>query len=187
MNFRGVKKMTECWTNSDLNVGHVCKQADRFGDTKRTEGFQFASCCIVLRRPAGQVALKKNKNKTFLSADSRLSRENYKVFKIDHYDMVQSFEKRATLLRSETICRPYTMLRAIAWQNKVVPVLNLFGWRDSRELHNEELHNLYSSASIIRMVKSRRMRWAGRVARMGALTRSIWLRVETNGGLLWTR
>jgi hypothetical protein len=29
-----------------------------------------------------------------------------------------------------------------------------------RKLHNEELHNLYSSANIIRMIKSRRMRWA---------------------------
>jgi hypothetical protein len=38
------------------------------------------------------------------------------------------------------------------------------GWR---KLHNEELHNLYSSPSIIRMIKSRRMRWIGHVARMG--------------------
>jgi hypothetical protein len=38
------------------------------------------------------------------------------------------------------------------------------GWR---KLHNEELHNLYSSPSIIRMIKSRWMRWAGYVARMG--------------------
>jgi hypothetical protein len=37
------------------------------------------------------------------------------------------------------------------------------GWR---KLHNEELHNLYSSSSIIRMMKSRGMRWAGHVARM---------------------
>jgi hypothetical protein len=36
-----------------------------------------------------------------------------------------------------------------------------------RILHNEELHDLYSSPSIIRMIKSRRMRWAGHVARMG--------------------
>jgi hypothetical protein len=34
-----------------------------------------------------------------------------------------------------------------------------------RKLHNEELHNLYSSTDIIRQVKSRRMRWAGHVAR----------------------
>jgi hypothetical protein len=35
-----------------------------------------------------------------------------------------------------------------------------------RKLHNEELRNLYSSSSIIRMMKSRKMRWAGHVARM---------------------
>jgi hypothetical protein len=36
-----------------------------------------------------------------------------------------------------------------------------------RKLHNEELHNLYSSPSAIRLMKSRKMRWAGHVARMG--------------------
>jgi hypothetical protein len=38
------------------------------------------------------------------------------------------------------------------------------GWR---KLHNEELHNLCFSPSKIRMIKSRRMRWVGYVARMG--------------------
>jgi hypothetical protein len=38
---------------------------------------------------------------------------------------------------------------------------------DWRKLHNEELHNLYSSPTIIRMIKSRRLRWAGYVVRMG--------------------
>jgi hypothetical protein len=38
------------------------------------------------------------------------------------------------------------------------------GWRG---LLNEELHNFYSSSNIIRTVKSRRMRWAGHVERMG--------------------
>jgi hypothetical protein len=37
------------------------------------------------------------------------------------------------------------------------------GWRKQ---HNEELHNLYSSPSIIRIIKQRRMRWEGHVARM---------------------
>jgi hypothetical protein len=37
-------------------------------------------------------------------------------------------------------------------------------------MHNEELHNLYSSPSIIRMIKSRRMRWPGHVAEMGEKT-----------------
>jgi hypothetical protein len=38
------------------------------------------------------------------------------------------------------------------------------GWR---KLHNEELRDLYSSPCIIKVIKSRRMRWAGHVARMG--------------------
>jgi hypothetical protein len=38
---------------------------------------------------------------------------------------------------------------------------------ERRKLHKEELHDLYSSPSIIRIIKSRRMRWAGHVARNG--------------------
>jgi hypothetical protein len=36
-----------------------------------------------------------------------------------------------------------------------------------RKLHNDELHNLYSSSNIVRVIKSRKMRWVGHVARMG--------------------
>jgi hypothetical protein len=39
--------------------------------------------------------------------------------------------------------------------------------RSWRKLHNDELHNLYSSPNIVTVIKSRRMRWAGHVARMG--------------------
>jgi hypothetical protein len=42
------------------------------------------------------------------------------------------------------------------------------GWR---KLHNEVLHNLCSSPNIIRMIKSRSMRWAGQVARIGGKRR----------------
>jgi hypothetical protein len=38
------------------------------------------------------------------------------------------------------------------------------GWR---KLHNEQLHGLYSSPSIVRVIKARKMRWAGHVAPMG--------------------
>jgi hypothetical protein len=38
------------------------------------------------------------------------------------------------------------------------------GWR---KLHNEELHGLYSSPSIVRVIKARKMRWAGHVSLMG--------------------
>jgi hypothetical protein len=40
----------------------------------------------------------------------------------------------------------------------------LGGWR---KLHNDELYDLYSSANIIRMIRSKRMRWPGHVAHMG--------------------
>jgi hypothetical protein len=48
------------------------------------------------------------------------------------------------------------------------------GWR---KLHNEELHGLYSSPSIVRVINARRMRWAGHVARMGEVrgAYNVWL------------
>jgi hypothetical protein len=55
-----------------------------------------------------------------------------------------------------------------------------------RKLHNEELHDLYSSPSIIRIMKSRRIRWAGHVARMGKKRNAYRLLVgkpEGNGPL----
>jgi hypothetical protein len=48
-----------------------------------------------------------------------------------------------------------------------------------RKLHSGELHNLYSSPDIIRQIKSKRMRWAGHVARMGG--------GETCIGFWWER
>jgi hypothetical protein len=36
-----------------------------------------------------------------------------------------------------------------------------------RKLHNEKLNNVYSSSAVIRIIKSRKMRWVGHVARMG--------------------
>jgi hypothetical protein len=48
------------------------------------------------------------------------------------------------------------------------------GWR---KLHTEELHNLYSSPSIIRMINSRRMRWTGHLSHVG--------RREMHTGFQW--
>jgi hypothetical protein len=53
------------------------------------------------------------------------------------------------------------------------------GWR---KLHNEELHNLYPSPSIIRMIKSRRMRWAENVARIGTKRNAYKILVGKSGG-----
>jgi hypothetical protein len=56
------------------------------------------------------------------------------------------------------------------FENKVLR--RIFGPRrdevtgERRKLHNEELHDLFPSPSIIRIIKSRRLRWVGNVARM---------------------
>ena len=42
-----------------------------------------------------------------------------------------------------------------------------------RKLHNEKLNDLYTSTNILRVIKSRRMRWAGHVARMGKGERGV--------------
>jgi hypothetical protein len=49
--------------------------------------------------------------------------------------------------------------------------------KERRKLHNKELNDLNSSSNIVRVIKSRRMRWAGHVARMG--------RGEAYAGFLW--
>jgi hypothetical protein len=78
-----------------------------------------------------------------------------------------------------------TLHRIRAFENRVLR--RIFGpMRDEviggwRKLHNEELHNLYCSPSIlIRMIKSRRMRWAEHVGRMGRrrMHRGFWWKVR---------
>jgi hypothetical protein len=69
------------------------------------------------------------------------------------------------------------------FENRVLRIFGLKrdevtgGWR---KLHNEELHNLYFSPSIIRMIKSRRMRWAGHVARKGEKTNAYMIYVYSD-------
>jgi hypothetical protein len=60
--------------------------------------------------------------------------------------------------------------RLRVFENRVLR--NIFGPKREedgswRNLHNDELHNLYSSPNIVTVIKSRRMSWAGHVARMG--------------------
>jgi len=51
---------------------------------------------------------------------------------------------------------------------------------DWRKLHNEELNDLYSSPNILRVINSRRMRWAGHVARMRGVYRVLVGKPEGN-------
>jgi hypothetical protein len=53
------------------------------------------------------------------------------------------------------------LLRTILW-----PKRDEVTW-EWRKLRNEKLNDLYTSPNVVRVIKSRRMRWAGHVARMG--------------------
>jgi len=73
-----------------------------------------------------------------------------------------------TILRNKSDIRIVNISKTILHQ-----IYKIFGPRKDevmgewRRLHNEELNDLYSSPNIVRVIKSRRMRWAGHVARMG--------------------
>jgi hypothetical protein len=68
---------------------------------------------------------------------------------------------------------------------------NIFGSKrgevigEWRKLHNEELGDLYSSPSIIGMIKSWRMRWEGRIARMGRRETRIGYWLESQKEIDW--
>jgi hypothetical protein len=100
-----------------------------------------------------------------------------------YVDTNVSVEHTVSYFRAE-VCPRYlpTSLRNVIFQNSNTAIFISIRFSQSnlccirkrdevtgelRKLHNEELHNLYSSPDIIRQVKSRRMRWAGYVARMG--------------------
>jgi len=76
-----------------------------------------------------------------------------------------------TYLREKIYTILFVMTRVVVFENIVLR--RIYGPRrdevteEWRRLYNEELNDLYSSPNIVRVIKSRRMRWAGHVARMG--------------------
>jgi hypothetical protein len=77
---------------------------------------------------------------------------------------------QVVLFGCETLSLTLREERLRVFENRVLR--KIFGLKREeagswRKLHNDELHSLYSSPNIVRVIKSRRMRWAGYVARMG--------------------
>jgi hypothetical protein len=95
---------------------------------------------------------------------SRLLSEKRKNWNIQDYNFacgLYECETWCLILREEQILRVF--------EHRVTRIFGLKGNKitgELRKLHNEELRDLSSSPSTIRIIKSRRMRWAGNVARM---------------------
>jgi hypothetical protein len=101
---------------------------------------------------------------------------NFKIFCLP-----VSYQKKLMIKTYKTVILPVVLYGCETWsltlreehrvfENTVLR--RIFGPkreedRSWRKLHNYELHSLYSSQNIVRVIKSRRMRWAGHVARMG--------------------
>ena len=119
---------------------------------KRSVFYDFVFCCILLS--------------VFCVFSTRLLSKNLKI-KIYRTIILPvvlyGYETWSLTLREERKPR--------AFENMVLR--RIFGPRRDevtgkwRRLHNEELNDLYSSPNIVRVIKSRTMRWAGHVARMG--------------------
>jgi hypothetical protein len=86
----------------------------------------------------------------------------------------QSNIKILTIKIYKTVIFPVVLYGCETWSLTLreEPRLRVFGPKrkedgSCRKLHNDELHNLYLSSNIVRVIKSRRMTWVGHIARMG--------------------
>jgi hypothetical protein len=99
---------------------------------------------------------------------------NQETYTCSYFNFNCSHAKNVNIRIYKTIILPVVLYGCETWslilRNRVLG--RIFGLKSDeviggwRKLRNEELHNLYSSPSIIRMMKSRSMRWAGLVASM---------------------
>jgi hypothetical protein len=114
---------------------------------------------------------------------SRLNSGNVCYYSVQNLLSSRLISKSLKIKIYKTVTLPVVLYRCETWsltfgeehrlrvfENRVLR--RIFGPKREedgswRKLHNDELHNLYSSPNIVRVIKSRRMRWAGHVARMG--------------------
>jgi len=120
-----------------------------------------------------------NKNSIQEEIKSRLKLGNACYYSVQNLLSSSLLTKKLKIKIYRTIILPVVLYGCETWslslreERRLRVLRRLFGpKRDEvtgewRKLHNEELSDLYSLPNIVRVVKSRRMRWAGHVARMG--------------------
>jgi len=139
---------------------------------KRVEGFKYLGTTLT------------NRNSIAEEIKSRLRSGNACYHSVQNLLSSRLLSKHLKIKIYRTIILPVVLYGCKAWlltlreerrlrvfENMVLR--RIFGPRreeekaEWRRLHNEELNDLYSSPNTVRVIKSRRMRWAGHVARMG--------------------
>jgi hypothetical protein len=106
--------------------------------------------------------LRRKTSRTFWKKKTEYLNGKIKALEINNENMLYGCETWSLTLREQRRLRVF--------ENRVLRTI--FGPkreedRSWRKLHNDELHSLYSSPNIVRVIKSRRMRWAGHVTRIG--------------------
>jgi hypothetical protein len=123
-----------------------------------------------------------NQNDIHDEIKSRLNSGNAYDYSVQNILSSRLISKNLNIKIYKTVILPFVLYGCETWsltlrevhrlrvsENRV---LRIFGPKKEedgswRKLYNDELHSLYSSPNIVRVIKSRRMRWAGHVARMG--------------------
>jgi hypothetical protein len=164
LELNGTHQLQVCADDADLlgdNINIIKKNAEAVLDASKEIGLEVNSDTfqeeIRSRLNSGNACYHADQN----HLSSRLLSRNVKIrmYKTIILPVVlYGCERWSFMLREEQRLR---VLRRIFGPNRDDLT---GGWR---KLHNEELRGLYSSPSIIRVIKARRMRWSGHVARMG--------------------
>ena len=156
----------------DQNAGRVQSVRIDNGTFERVEEFKYLGTTLT------------NKNSIPEEIKSRLSSGNACYHSVQNILSSRLLSKNLQIKIYRTIILSVVLYGCEAWsltlreerklrvfENMVLR--RIFGPRrdevtvEQRRLHNEELNDLYSSPNIVRIIKSRRMRWAGHVVRMG--------------------
>ena len=146
---------------------------DEFSTFERVEGFKYLGTTLT------------NKNSIAEEIKSRLRSGNTRYHSVQNLLSSRLLSKNLKIMIYRIIILPVVLYGCEAWsltlreERKLrvfedMVLRRIFGPRrdevtgECRRLHIEELNDLYSSPIIVRVIKSRRIRWAGHVARMGA-------------------
>jgi hypothetical protein len=124
-----------------------------------------------------------NQNDAHDEIESRLNSGNAFYYSVQNLLSSRLISKNLKIKITRTVILPVVLYRCETWSLTLREghglrvfedrmLRRIFGPKREvdgswRKLHNDELHNLYSSPNIVRVIKGRRLRWAGHVARMG--------------------